>query len=375
MRSIALAPGAEVTLMRATRSTHKLPAGTFSPGSRSTGTDSPVRALSSKLAALSSNVASVGRRPPAATSITSSGRKSATGTRVDLPSTISTALSGISAISALTPLRARLAAKDSSRSPIINSSNTMAASAVAPINSAPSAATLIRVSMVKGEPARVARRACNNTGHRPTSVVSTKAASPRGWLKFSRIQLAEISTMRISSGAYSFRRDVSTAASGRFWSSECRVNPARVTACCTSAERSLSALTSNFSVANWTLTPLIPARVLTAFSMVRAQAGQSMPSTFQLSWQAPAGIPLGSLSPSPEPSSSLLDVGEYSLGCERQLSDAQQADAASGALSLQQVAGCGSLWVVSEILLMRSIVGFAHLSDEQPQPLLVCLCG
>jgi hypothetical protein len=100
-----------------------------------------------------------------------------------------------------------------------------------------------------------------------------------------------------------------------------------------------------------------------------------MPSTFQLSWQAPAGNPLGSLSPSPEPSSSLLDVGECSLGCERQLSDAQQADAASGALSLQQVAGCGSLWVVSEILLMRSIVGFAHLSDEQPQPLLVCLCG
>src|SRR5471032_1277616 len=108
--------------------------------------------------------------------------QSATGTRDDWPSTMRTALSGISAISAFTPLRARLAAKDSSRSPTINSSNTIAASAVAPMKSAPSAAMLIRVSMVKGDPARVERIACNKTGHSPTSVVAMKAISPSGWL-------------------------------------------------------------------------------------------------------------------------------------------------------------------------------------------------
>jgi len=100
-----------------------------------------------------------------------------------------------------------------------------------------------------------------------------------------------------------------------------------------------------------------------------------MPSTFQLSWQAPEGSLLGALSPSPELSSSLLDVGECSLGCELQLSDAQHAEAASGALSLQQVAGWGSLWVVSDILLIRSMVGLAGVPAWQPQPERECLCG
>src|SRR5471032_561282 len=100
-------------------------------------------------------------------------------------------------------------------------------------------------------------------------------------------------------------------------------------------ERSPVLLTTSFSVANWTLTLLTPSTALTAFSMVRAQVGQSIPSTFQLNcWSCGSAAeicPLASLSPSAEPLPSSVDVGECSLGCDAQLSDAQQDDAATGA--------------------------------------------
>ena len=149
IRSMALAPGSESTSSVTRRSTLVAPAGTFSPVARSTGIDSPVRALSSKLANPETSLPSAGKRPPAATSITSPGRRLLIATSSRSPLRRRVAVSGLSAISALTPLRARLAAHPSRRSPIKNSSSTMAASAVAPINSAPMAATLINVSMAK----------------------------------------------------------------------------------------------------------------------------------------------------------------------------------------------------------------------------------
>ena len=156
---MALSPGPERTVSCTRRSTLVAPAGTFSPAERSTGIDSPVRALSSKLAVAVSNSPSAGRRPPAATSITSPGRSVLIATVWRSLPVTRVAVSGFSAISALTPFRARLAAQPSRRSPIKNSNSTMAASAVAPINNAPIAATLISVSMANQLPLFISRRA------------------------------------------------------------------------------------------------------------------------------------------------------------------------------------------------------------------------
>ena len=156
---MALSPGSESTVSCTSRSTLVAPAGTFSPAARATGMDSPVRALSSKLAVAVTRTPSAGRRPPAGTSITSPGRKVLMATVSRVPFITRVAVSGFSAISALTPLRARLAAQPSRRSPIRNSSSTIAASAVAPINSAPIAATLISVSMANQLPLLIRRSA------------------------------------------------------------------------------------------------------------------------------------------------------------------------------------------------------------------------
>ena len=51
----------------------------------------------------------------------------------------------------------------------------MAASSVAPISTAPTAAMLIRLSMVNGEPAVAAMIARRATGTRPTAIAARKA--------------------------------------------------------------------------------------------------------------------------------------------------------------------------------------------------------
>lgn len=63
------------------------------------------------------------------------------------------------------------------------------------------------------------------------------------------------------------------------------------------------ASTTSFSVANSTFTFSIPTRLLTAFSILRAQLGQSIPFTCQLKRWLPAGVALASLSLSSSPSS------------------------------------------------------------------------
>ncbi len=114
MRSMALLPGSDTTSRRSTRSAARLPAGTLSPWRRSTGMDSPVRALSSNAPRGSSRRASAGKRAPGAISMMSPGRSSSapTSSRTS-PSAvvrIRNALSGTSAIRAVTPARARPAA-------------------------------------------------------------------------------------------------------------------------------------------------------------------------------------------------------------------------------------------------------------------------
>ena len=208
---MALSPGSESTVSCTRRSTLVAPAGTFSPAARSTGMDSPVRALSSKLAVAVSSAPSAGRRPPAATSITSPGRRVVMATVSRVPFTTRVAVSGFSAISALTPLRARLAAQPSRRSPIKNSSNTIAASAVAPINSAPMAATLISVSMANQLPLFIRRSAWRAIGNSPTSVVAINARLPNGWLICSSPQLRAIMMIRVMSGRFSFSEEVFSA--------------------------------------------------------------------------------------------------------------------------------------------------------------------
>ncbi len=54
----------------------------------------------------------------------------------------------------------------------------MAASAVSPRKRAPSAATVIRVSMAKGEPLRVNAHALRATGQSPQSVARVKSGWP-----------------------------------------------------------------------------------------------------------------------------------------------------------------------------------------------------
>ena len=71
-----------------------------------------------------------------------------------LSSTIVVASSGTSDINDLTPLRALPAANDSSFSPTMNSTNTIADSAVSPKIRAPTVATAINVSMANGVPER-----------------------------------------------------------------------------------------------------------------------------------------------------------------------------------------------------------------------------
>ncbi|CRZ96657.1 Uncharacterised protein [Vibrio cholerae] len=106
---MAFSPCFEVISICTTLSTITQPAETRSPAVNSTGKDSPVNALLSRLAAASKRP-SAGKRPPGATSMTSPGCNCAAGTVTRSPCSIRIAVSGTSAIKACTPVRAREAA-------------------------------------------------------------------------------------------------------------------------------------------------------------------------------------------------------------------------------------------------------------------------
>ena len=68
--------------------------------------------------------------------------------------------------------RARLAATPSNSSPIKKRNTTVAASSVAPMTTAPTAAIDISISIENGGPARAAEIARRPIGMRPTSIAS-----------------------------------------------------------------------------------------------------------------------------------------------------------------------------------------------------------
>lgn len=72
--------------------------------------------------------------------------------------------------------RARPEAKPSRSSPTRNSTTTTAASSAAPISTAPTAAIVISISIVNGDPARAAAQARRAIGIRPTASASTIVA-------------------------------------------------------------------------------------------------------------------------------------------------------------------------------------------------------
>ena len=71
--------------------------------------------------------------------------------------------------------RALPAATPSSNSPIKNRKMTAAASSVAPMITAPSAAMVISISMENGEPANAVTIARRAIGIKPISIAATKA--------------------------------------------------------------------------------------------------------------------------------------------------------------------------------------------------------
>jgi hypothetical protein len=71
--------------------------------------------------------------------------------------------------------RARLAATPSSSSPIRKSSTTVAASSVAPMKIAPTAAIVINVSIENGVPVTAAEKARRAIGTSPTIIASRNA--------------------------------------------------------------------------------------------------------------------------------------------------------------------------------------------------------
>ncbi|MNS92976.1 hypothetical protein D3C72_1271260 [compost metagenome] len=157
----------------------------------------------------------------------------------------------------------------------------MAASAVAPINSAPMAATLISVSMANGVPERIRRIALVATGANPTSVVAIKAMRLSSGLTRLSAQLTIISAVSSSNGPNSPRREGLGGSAWFAWVPS-RVNPACCTASWMRRLRFDWPSTTSFSVANNTRAFTTPGMAVTAFSIFLAQLGQSIPVTFQL---------------------------------------------------------------------------------------------
>ncbi len=159
----------------------------------------------------------------------------------------------------------------------------MAASACAPMINAPADASVINVSMVKGDPLRRRCQAPRATGTRPTRVVSTNSRSPQTGANWLRTLLASASSASKISIRFCCQRELADGVSEGVASRK----PAFFTACSTALCTSLSAFTTSFSLLNSTRASVTPFTWRTAVSMVRAQPGQSMPLTCQLKGQAP----------------------------------------------------------------------------------------
>ncbi len=197
MRAIVLSADAFSTSISSTPSTLMDPAKTGSPGPLARGMDSPVTGDSSRLESPARIRPSAATRSPGRTSTRSRGRKSDTGTVCCFPCASSrTATVGIKAVSARIPARARSAATLSSNSPTENKKTTAAASSPSPMNSAPSAATDISISMEKGEPERARTSALRANGKTPSSTATVNKTEPCAGNRHANQYAAPISTPR-----------------------------------------------------------------------------------------------------------------------------------------------------------------------------------
>ena len=166
------------------------PANTASPGPRVLGTLSPVTGLSSTPEVPSTISPSAGMRSPGRTRTVWPMARLAAGTSRVVPFTSRSAVLGTSLARARMPSRALPAATPSSTSPTAKRNTTSAASSAASMNSAPTAAIVIRLSMVKGWPIRSAAKARRATGATPMRQAATKAHRPMSGAINSTIQAA-----------------------------------------------------------------------------------------------------------------------------------------------------------------------------------------
>ena len=170
IRDIVLSSASAVTETRIAASWLMVPANTSSSGPFLFGTDSPVTGDSSTDVSPERMVPSAGIRSPGRTRMVVPAESCSAGTSVVLPSFSTNAVLGTSIASARIEARARPAATPSSNSPTRNRNTTAAASSLASMNTAPTAAIVMSVSMVKGIPMRAAATARLAIGIRPTAM-------------------------------------------------------------------------------------------------------------------------------------------------------------------------------------------------------------
>ncbi len=177
-RAIVLSSAVAATLTRNTPSMLIVPAKTMSPSAFRPGTLSPVTGASFISDEPSRIFPSAGIRSPGLTTMTSPTERLSAGTsEIALPCS-SWAVFGTKSARSAILARARPAATPSSISPTRNNKTTTAASSVAPISTAPTAATVISVSIENGLPKVAATYARRATGTRPTSMASRKTQGP-----------------------------------------------------------------------------------------------------------------------------------------------------------------------------------------------------
>lgn len=176
-RAIVLSSAAAVTLTFNTPSVLIVPAKTASISDFRFGVLSPVTGDSSTSLDPSTIAPSAGMRSPGRTTMRSPTASMAAGISTVPPCLSTSAVFGTRSASPWMLARARPAATPSRSSPIKKSSTTIAASSVAPISTAPTAAIVMSVSMENGAPAKAAETARRPIGTSPTS----KAARNGQW--------------------------------------------------------------------------------------------------------------------------------------------------------------------------------------------------
>ena len=155
-RAMVLSAAAALTVTRSAPSVLMVPANTLSPAVLRLGTDSPVTGDSSTLLSPDTMVPSAGMRSPGRMRMVAPMARLPAGTSRVAPPSSSSAVFGTRLVRARMLARARPAATPSKSSPIRNSRTTAAASSAAPMNTAPTAAMVISISMENGVPARAA---------------------------------------------------------------------------------------------------------------------------------------------------------------------------------------------------------------------------